>query len=565
MHFLLKIKNYFFYTFTFILFITCARQQPLGGGPKDEAPPVCIATYPQEEANTNFKGKYVELKFDKAIEVRNLHKELIITPKLKKIKNKPPYTEKKKKKSIRIYFNSPLESNTTYTLNFRNAISSITEKKKSLQPTIVFSTGDTINTLYIQGNVSYLMNQKKVNKALVSIYRVADEKKYTCKACKENPDYFTYTDEKGNFTLSNLQEGKYKIYAGKNQENRLTINTTKDFYGFKKEIIYLKKNETPNNISIAIYKGNIEPLKIQYARPMGNYFEIAFSKPIIDYKITVQKKKKKNDVYSILSNDKKKIILYNTMQLLDDQLLPITLQAEDSICQKIEKNIDIQFKWRKKQKKNLGVVLETKIGTLENPFFEAKLTFDCPIKKINPTKISWQFEKNPVPISLSKDEITLNKKKNIVTIHTKLNTQPLKILEKWSEKKHRFKFFVEKETFESIEGNKNKAGEANCIISPKNYLGTIEGKIQTHFSHFIIQLLNKRYQIVEEIRNKKSYIFKNIDPGEYYIRVLIVNSGAKKWSFGNMTKNISPNPVFFYKDPITVKANWEKKETNITC
>lgn len=98
MHFLLKIKNYFFYTFTFILFITCARQQPLGGGPKDEAPPVCIATYPQEEANTNFKGKYVELKFDKAIEVRNLHKELIITPKLKKIKNKPPYTEKKKKK-----------------------------------------------------------------------------------------------------------------------------------------------------------------------------------------------------------------------------------------------------------------------------------------------------------------------------------------------------------------------------------------------------------------------------------------------------------------------------------
>ncbi len=560
------LKNLFLYVILFLFMLTCARQKPLGGGPKDETPPICIAKYPDVNANTNFKKNYVALTFNKAIEIRNLNKELIITPKLKKIKNKPTYTYKFKKKSIKIYFTQPLAKNTTYTVNFRNAITSTTEKKIAKQPTIIFSTGPKIDQCCIQGKVQFLMKKENVKNALVSLYRVEDEKKYTCKIFTENPDYFTYSDEEGNFELKNIKAGKYKIYAGKHFEHNLFFNAAKDYYGFQKKPINLKENMY--NVCISIFKGNINPLIIQYARPTGKYFEIGFSKPINSYKINLTKKPKQfksmPTLYSILSRDKKKITLYNTMKLIDEDKLLVKVYAEDDMGNSIEKNVDVQFKWAKQPKVRFSAsTKEIKIGNTNNPFFEINFVCNKPIKTVDHKNIAIQFEKISTTIPILENEITLNEKKNIISIKKKLDTTLIQNIEKWDKKNHPFKLIIQKKAFETIEGDINSVGEKRFTLLPPNMLGTIRGNITTEFSGFIIQLLNKRYLVIQEIKNKKSYCFNNIHPGEYYIRVLALEKDKKNWYFGNVLKDIPPSPVVLYEKMLKVKANWDIKDINI--
>jgi hypothetical protein len=120
-----------------------------------------------------------------------------------------------------------------------------------------------------------------------------------------------------------------------------------------------------------------------------------------------------------------------------------------------------------------------------------------------------------------------------------------------------FQLNIGKVAFVSIELDSSKNLKQTFSYKNAEDLGTIKGAITTNEKSFTIQLLNEKYEIVREINNQASYVFDFIEPGTYYIRVLIDKNGNGKWDKGNILELEEPEPIFFYEQEIPLRENWE--------
>lgn len=113
-----------------ILLSSCAQIIAPTGGEPDKTPPELVSSYPENKTK-NYKGKEFKLSFNELIDASKLNSELVIVP-----DPGQPYEVKVKNKEVIIKFDKELAENTTYTLNFRNGITDLTEKNTSKKPKI---------------------------------------------------------------------------------------------------------------------------------------------------------------------------------------------------------------------------------------------------------------------------------------------------------------------------------------------------------------------------------------------------------------------------------------------
>ena len=104
---------------------------------------------------------------------------------------------------------------------------------------------------------------------------------------------------------------------------------------------------------------------------------------------------------------------------------------------------------------------------------------------------------------------------------------------------------------------------AKYLINDITETGSIQGKIITNKSYFIIQLLDDKYIVKEAIRNNTNYQFNKLKPGKYNIRVIEDENNNGKWDLGDYNKKQQPEGVSYYPDQITLKENWEVLDINI--
>ena len=93
-------------------------------------------------------------------------------------------------------------------------------------------------------------------------------------------------------------------------------------------------------------------------------------------------------------------------------------------------------------------------------------------------------------------------------------------------------------------------------------MGIILIEVETEHPSYYLQLIDNKGSIVSERYNPKKLSLENTKPGDYEIRVLLDQNQDKKWSIGDITKNLLPEPVYFYTSEegtskITLRANWE--------
>ena len=124
-----------------LILVSCAQIRPLSGGEKDIEAPKELESTPLNGA-TNFIENTIEVNFDEFIKLTNLTSQLIVSP----LMETPPEVMVKGKKLI-IKLKSELAANTTYSINFGNSISDITENNVFPNYKYVFSTGSFIDSL----------------------------------------------------------------------------------------------------------------------------------------------------------------------------------------------------------------------------------------------------------------------------------------------------------------------------------------------------------------------------------------------------------------------------------
>ncbi len=223
----------------------CAQIGLPTGGVKDTLAPILIRSNPTI-GSKNVNSNKITLEFDEYIDVQDLQQNLLISP----LQNRNPSITANSK-SITLRFRDSLLPNTTYNINFGNAVRDINENNILKNLSYVFSTGNSLDSLTLNGNVILAETGGYDSTLLVLLYRNAVDS--TVKTKK--PNYIAKVNSDGSFKFTNLPAASFKIYALKDGDGGKTYNSLSEIFGFANEDVSTLNNE---EISLLAYAEELE-------------------------------------------------------------------------------------------------------------------------------------------------------------------------------------------------------------------------------------------------------------------------------------------------------------------
>ena len=226
----------------------CANIVPPSGGPKDSLPPYLIAARPIDSA-TNVFPKEILVGFNEYITSTSIQENLIISPTLKNI----PLIDARLN-TIKIRITDTLLNNTTYSIQFGNAIKDVNEGNILKNFTYVFSTGASLDTGKINGKV-ILAENGRVDSSLLVILQPAEK---DSAIFKERPNYYTKLNGKGEFGFNFLPKGAYNIFVLPNDYSKKYDDSTK-LFAFLDSAIRIET--TKDSLQLYAFQGAKKPEK----------------------------------------------------------------------------------------------------------------------------------------------------------------------------------------------------------------------------------------------------------------------------------------------------------------
>ncbi|HUQ64608.1 MAG TPA: Ig-like domain-containing domain [Flavitalea sp.] len=205
----------------------CASIVPPTGGPRDSLPPVIVHLDPRDSGRL-FNQKKIVVSFNEFVQLDEIQKNLIVNP---TPKVNPIVTIKLK--DVIITIKDTLEPNTTYSLDFGNAIKDLNEGNVFRNFRYVFSTGTTIDTLKVGGRVLVAETGKADSTLIVMLHRILDDSAVV----KEKPRYVTRVDTAGFFRFRNIAPGTYRMYALKDESGQRRFLSKKQLFAFADSVV----------------------------------------------------------------------------------------------------------------------------------------------------------------------------------------------------------------------------------------------------------------------------------------------------------------------------------------
>ncbi|MCY7291004.1 MAG: Ig-like domain-containing protein [Ferruginibacter sp.] len=267
----------------------CAQIGIPAGGAKDTLAPVLIKASPAERSR-NVTSNKITLEFDEYIDVTDLQQNLVISP----LQNRNPSIIASPR-SITLKFRDTLLPNTTYNINFGNAVRDINENNVLKNLTYVFSTGITLDSLTLSGSVTLAETGEFDSTIIVLLYRNAVDSTVQ----KKKPNYVAKVNSDGSFNFTNLPADNFKIYALKDGDGGKTYNSLSETFAFTEEDVsatdsdaitlfaYAESNTPANQTSITalpVKKVLEKKLRvtnnIQGSKDLLEPLELTFSNPL---------------------------------------------------------------------------------------------------------------------------------------------------------------------------------------------------------------------------------------------------------------------------------------------
>ncbi|NAS31203.1 hypothetical protein GTQ40_09500 [Flavobacteriaceae bacterium R38] len=516
----------------FLSLMNCAKRGTPNGGPRDEKAPELLKASP-ELNTTDFKTKKIKLTFDEYVKLEDLQKHLIISPPLNQFPEIRP--QGSASKSINITIKDTLKENTTYVFNFGQSIVDNNEGNPYQFFKYVFSTGDYIDSLTVNGFISDAKKNKAEDFVSVMLYEV-DSTFNDSTIYKKPPNYITNTlDSMTTFQLSNLRAGKYMLLAIKDIANNNLFNQKTDKIAFIKDFIEV---------------------------PTDSVYELKLFKEINDYRATnpslISKNRiifgyegnQDNEIKIELLSDTPDDFRYTVAKEIDKDTLNywFTPFEADSLLFKVSHLAAVDtFSVRIKDLYRDSLVLKSenrRMIKFEKPFI---ISSNTPLVKHDIDKISL----------LDKDSVSVNFNAEIDTLKNQFRLT-------WDVKpSEEYKMRLLPGALEDFYGDTNDT--LNYFANSRDYsdYGSIGLSLQNVSSYpLIIQLTNEKGDVIEEKYVDKPqpvYDFEYLDPGNYLIRVIFDTNGNRRWDTGNYLKKLQPERISYYPDLIELRANWERQ------
>ena len=559
--------------FLYVLMNSCANVTPPTGGPRDSIAPIRILTIPLNKS-LNYKGKTIVLEFDERIKTEKIKEQLILTP-----LTESDYEISIKKNVIKLSFEEPFQDSTTYTLNFRESIQDITEGNPTKDNKFTFSTGSYIDSMSISGYVKELLTFDTLQNIVVGLYRAKD----TITIFNGSPYYFTELQEEGSYLIENIKNGDYLLYAFQDENKNLKLESNNEKFAFSKDTIRLDTGQYTKNLDLI--KLDLSEFRVMTALNSGKYFDINMNKYIVDYDLNVLNSK--HHVYTNRAKDNRSIRFYNNFDQIDS--LQIAFSAKDSLNDIISDTLYVKFAETKRKTDEFSITVYPEKNESIEANVEFKMLFNKPILYVNTDSIFIQYDttiinqvhdslfiwnkyKDELNFSLEIDRVkadtilnrairqTRMKKDSLLQVQTstpQLKQQIKKNQQDEAPKINKgLQLYFGLGAFQSADQDTSKAFGYNYKFVVPEEKGIQEINVQTDYPSFVIQLTDERLNVIKEVQNEKSIVFRNVDPGNYKIRVLIDEDNDGNWSPGNMRKQIEPEPVYIYPEILVIRADW---------
>ena len=512
-------------------FSQCAKKGRPSGGPKDEDAPLFVTADPPYES-INFNKDEINIYFDEYIKLKDINKQLIISPPLNPNNPSLISPQGSPSKYINIKILDTLLANSTYIFDFGNSVQDNNESNTLERFKYVFSTGKYIDSLTLEGNVKNSFKSENIENIKLLLYRL--DSSYTDSAIyKRKPDYVTSTLDSSNYKFSNLRKGNYLLVALKDLRSDYIFNPKTDEIGFLKDTISLPRDSIVGSV-VSIFKE-----ELPYIFKRGK--ELRKGQLIFGYEGKTSNLK--IETLSSVPDDFQTIIFPEKGK--DTLNLWHTPIEKDSLIFKVSNNnssIDtVIVKLRKKKIDSLEIKKLTS-GVLD---YNDTLFFatNNPIVKLDISKINFvDADSTSIPFSpfISKKESKFGfifEKKFKTSYNLNLYPNALTDIFKTSNDTIKYRFRTR-----SLEDY----GEIVLVIQNPKMTPTIIQLIETNDK-----------TVAQEITSSSETIsFKYLTPKKYKIRIIYDTNNNGKWDTGSYLQKQQPEPVEYFSEIQEVRANW---------
>jgi len=532
----ISLMRYSLYIMVMILIAGCARRSTPTGGLKDSIPPVLVNSNPKINS-VNFNADEIRLTFDEWVKLDGLDKQLIISPPIEKNKYEiKPLSGITKK--LFISFLDSLQENTTYTINFGNSIVDNNEGNEMNFFNYTFSTGPTLDSLFVKGNVEDAFNLETEEYLSLQLYRI--DSIYSDSIIYNNqPTYLANTLDTTAYRFKNLREGKYILIALKDMGNDYIFNPLYDKIGYYDSIISLPKDSI---INLRLFK---EETPIIWDRPhfinsekigFGYYGKLDLSRISLVSKIP-------DSVRYLFTKEKDKdtINFWLSKNSLDS--LEFKLKEVDTI-----KTLTVKFDRSKDSiidSLRISDITKSVIGLKE----KFKLSSNLPVREISDSLIFIRdIDSTLIPFKSS-----INNNLDEVTLDFDVKPQD------------DYSIYILPNAIIDLRGGTNDTlGFRTRSQSLEDYGNVYLNVIRDSESQYILQMVNSNNEIVRKYNSINSdgiYSFELVKPGKYIFRMIRDNNRNKEWDTGNYLKKIQPEEVYYSNFELEIRANWDFNET----
>jgi Bacterial Ig-like domain len=526
-------KKPIFIFFSICLLASCAKRGTIYGGAKDTIPPVLRISFPKNY-NTNFSSKEIKLTFDEIIKVKDISKQLIISPPMN---NEPIITPEYATRVLTIKIKDTLKPNTTYSFNFGQSIADNNEGNVLNQFKYVFSTGAVIDSLKLSGSIKDAFDKKTDNFVSVMLYE-ANEKFNDSIVYKEKPRYITNTlDSAKIFSIENIKAGKYLLVAMKDYNNNAKFDAKKDKIAFQKQLINI-----PND---SLFEMNLfkETPDFKAERPS----QASGNRIIMGHQGKIFKGEKMPKVVLKNGDEVLPTIVTRFPQKDSIQIWYKTIKTDSLALSVSQQAFQKDFYVKVKNQKKDTLSIKTISGNTLKLKDAFKLETSVPIVKIDTSRI----------------KIFDSKNKQIAFTYTNdiENQQLLFDFKKQESEKYTLKL-LDKALTDFNDKTNDTLNYSFNTLTPADY-GNLKIILQGAKAFpLIIELTNAKGDVLVSSYTEKETMlyFDLIEPEKYTFRLIYDTNKNKRFDSGNYLKKQQPEKVFYFEKEIEVRANWDVEQ-----
>ena len=584
--------------FSFLI-SSCARMGSPDGGWYDEDPPRILATHPAERS-TQVTSKKMTIYFDEYIKLADASQNVIVSP---------PQLEmpeiKAAGKKIVIELKDSLKPNTTYSVDFSDAISDNNEDNPLGNYAYVFSTGEQIDTMQVAGHIINAENLEPVKGILVGLYDDLADTAFRTKPLLR----VARTDGNGHFVIKGVAPGQYRVYALQDADGNYKFSQKSEMIAFSHETYqpYAQMDVRQDTIwRDALHIDSIAQVSFLHYYPDDVLLQ-AFQEVQTDRFLLKTERKDADRINIFFSYGHPQLPVIRGLNFnADDAFILERNVAQDSLTYWLRDTLLVQqdtltFEMQYQMTDTLGNLVsqtDTIEALAKTPYAkrlkaqqkdyeewqkqqEKKKKREEPYDSIYPVKAlepKYQVQQAMDPnrsIVIEMPAPLVRLDTAMIHLYSKIDSlwykapfdfyrrdnqlRSYEVVVDWQPERE-YSFEVDSAAFEDIYGLVSKPFKQGIKVKSLDEYATILMEMSgLQDSSYVVQLLDKNDHVLQQVTMDadRTAQFYYVKPATYYVRAFADRNKNGRWDTGDYDADRQAEDVYYYPKSIEAKAKWD--------